>query len=199
MTMTNTNYEWVAVKNIGEIYNISSTLLMYHVKFQGIPSQKNCGINYIRSCDIEILKMCIARSRAREQMRKDPKFAYKAALRHRGYQNKKRKAAGLDPLPRLEKDESPQMTPEQIMHHREQKQIEKLKALNVELVFEYNDRIKRGKLIGGNIKSEFKTALFRFVNSAGFKEIASVPFEKVHYDAAELENYIVKIHKSVVL
>lgn len=200
MTMTNkipntgVRYEWVAVKDIAEIYNVNSSLLMYHAKFQGLASQKIKGINFVRSCDIEILKMCIARSQARIERRKDPLFAHKAELRHRGYENKKRKALGMNPLPRLEHSHIG-VSREEYYKAVEERQQLKQKQLDIDLIFEYKDRIKRGRLIGGNIKTEFKTALFRFVNTTGHKEIASVPFEKVHCDAAELENYIVKLHK----
>ena len=199
MTMTNTipntevKYEWVSFRDIAEIYDFYTPLLIYYAKSQGLPIHRVGKLNYCRSCDVEILKLSIAKYRAREEKMKDPVVAYNAMVKNRTYQNRKRKAAGLPPLPRLTPENNPLLSAEELAKIRLER--EKARMVDVDMVFEYKDRIKRGKLIGGNLKAEPKTALFRFVNTAGLKEIASVAFEKVHYDAAELENYIVKIHK----
>lgn len=203
MTMTNTQpngvaYNWVAVGDLAKIYGMISTLLMYHAKSQGIPTQKIKGKNFIRSTDVEILRMCVVRSQMREELKKDPNYAYMAAVRHRQYENKKRKALGLEPLIRLKIGEKPTMTEEEILQQREQRRQEKLKALDIEVIFELNDRVKRGKLIGGKIKGEIKTALIRYVDKNGLKQLASVFFENVRCCPVELENNIVKLHKAKI-
>ena len=194
---------WIKVHDIAVKYGVDPTLLNYHVRQQGIPTQKLKGANHVKECDLERVKLCIAKYRWLKERKENVHLMEKQQLlRRRVYENKKRKRAGLPPLERLNVYNDPlvdqdifDVQPADQPFEVQSKAKKKLEPLSV--VFEYKDRIKRGHIIGGRVKDGYSViVLIKFTDSNGFHSIADVKLEAIRHDHDEVLEHIGLVHKT---
>ena len=172
---------WIKISEYAAKNGVTNAALNYQLRQQGIPVHRTGVSNYIREADVNRASALISKLKMLEAKRNNPDefVRQKREYAKREYANKKLKAIGLPPLPKLpfSKPIKPKYTP-------------------VDVVFEYEDRIKRGTIIGGNVTNPEKVVvLIRYMDKNGFKSIASVRPSAVRLDEKAVIDAIKEVHK----